>query len=214
MPATETAARDAAVLAEIATAVAGAESIFIAAHENPDGDAVGSLLALRSILVDLGKRVHAATPNSPPERFAFLDGIDAIAAIPLAYGLPRGEGFGLPYAVPELDGELLYEHDRLPSVDGSNLIPDELTIRSFEDLQSPPDLANRETGYRFDYQDAQDEETDVPYDLRPSADLEHINDFVGPQLSFEFSIPTFAEDAVASHITTAGVPWKDPRYEN
>jgi hypothetical protein len=31
-------------------------------------------------------------------------------------------------------------------------------------------------------------------------------------LSFEFAIPEFAEDAVASHITTTGVPWKSPRY--
>ncbi|MGM0604243.1 MAG: hypothetical protein ACQETB_01080 [Halobacteriota archaeon] len=180
------------------------------------------------LLSELGSHSSGLSINDDAEHFqrlpldgsvaditnSVIDGIDAVAAIPLAYGLPRDEGFALPYAVPELDGELFYEHDRLPSVDASNLIPEELTIHSFDELQSPPDLSERETGYRFDYHDAQDDETDVPYDLRPSADLEHIDDFVGPQLSFEFSIPEFAENAVAGHITTAGVPWKDPRYEN
>lgn len=180
------------------------------------------------ILSELGSHSSGLSINDDAEHFqrlpldgsvaditnSVIDGIDALADVPVAYGLPRDEGLALPYAVPELDGKPFYEHDRLPSVDASNLIPEELTVRSFDELQSPPDLTKRETGYRFDYQDARDEGTDVAYDLRPSADLEHIEDFVGPQLSFEFSIPEFAENAVAGHITTAGVPWKDPRYEN
>ena len=187
------------------------------------------------ILSELGSHSSGLSVNDDAEHFqrlpldgsvaditnSVIDGIDAVAAIPLAYGLPRDEGFGLPYAVPELDGAPFYEDDRLPSVDASNLIPEELTVRSeeltvrsLEGLRSPPELSTRETGYRFDYRDAQVEGTDVAYDLRPSSDLEHIDDFVGPQLSFEFSVPAFAENAVASHITTAGVPWADPRYEN
>jgi hypothetical protein len=180
------------------------------------------------ILSELGSHSSGLSVNDDAEHFqrlpldgsvaditnSVIDGVDAVAAVPLAYGLPRDEGFGLPYAVPELDGAPFYEDDRLPSVDASNLIPEELTVRSLSELRSPPDLSTRETGYRFDYRDAQAEETDVPYDLRPSADLEHIDDFVGPQLSFEFSVPAFAEDAVAGHITTAGVPWIDPRYED
>lgn len=65
--------------ADVARAIADADSVFVAAHENPDGDAIGSLLALRSILQRLGKSVHAATPTTPPERFRFLDGFEAIA---------------------------------------------------------------------------------------------------------------------------------------
>ncbi len=70
--------------ARIAEAIRAAESIFIAAHENPDGDAVGSLLALRSILLGLGKRVHAATPTAPPDRFVYLEGFEAISTDPPA----------------------------------------------------------------------------------------------------------------------------------
>jgi len=47
----------------------------------------------------------------------------------------------------------------------------------------------------------------VGYDLVESAELEDIAAFTGPQLSFEFAVPEIVEDAVASHITTTGVPW-------
>ncbi|WP_336001847.1 hypothetical protein [Halorientalis halophila] len=178
------------------------------------------------ILTELGSHSSGLSVNEDAEHFqrfpldgsvaditnSVIEGVDAIAAIPLAYGLPRDEGLALPYAVPELDGAPIYEHERLPAVAAADLVPDALTIRSFDALQSPPDLPARETGSRFDYQDASAEETDVSYELQPSADLEHIADFTGPQLSFEFAIPEFAEDAIASHITTTGVPWTDPRY--
>ncbi|MFW5866459.1 MAG: DHH family phosphoesterase [Armatimonadota bacterium] len=84
MAPTDTAARDAAVLGRVASAIVGADSIFIAAHENPDGDAVGSLLALRSVLISLGKNVHTATATRPPARFDFLDGIESIVTEPPA----------------------------------------------------------------------------------------------------------------------------------
>jgi hypothetical protein len=143
-----------------------------------------------------------------------IDGIDAIAAIPLAYGLPRDEGLALPYAVPELDGEPVHEHERLPAVDASDLVPEALTVDSLGARQSPPDLPQRTTGLRFEYEGRESDDGDHTYELRPTADLEHISAFVGPQLSFEFYLPKVAEDAIASHITTAGTPWKDPRYEN
>jgi len=71
--------------ARIARAIGGADRIFLAAHEDPDADAVGSLLALRSMLLSLGKRVHAATPDPPPGRFAFLEGHAAIVTTPPAW---------------------------------------------------------------------------------------------------------------------------------
>ncbi|MGC9318340.1 MAG: DHH family phosphoesterase, partial [Armatimonadota bacterium] len=66
--------------ADVAAAIREASAIFIACHENPDGDAIGSLLALRSMLLSLRKRVHAAAPTPPPERFSFLSGFDEITA--------------------------------------------------------------------------------------------------------------------------------------
>jgi len=143
-----------------------------------------------------------------------IETLERAADVPLAYGLPRDEGLVLPFAVPELDGEPVYDHDDLPAVDADDLVPDDVTVRSFDVLSSPPAaLPAREDGRVFEHEGRDGDDADVTYDLAPSAELEHIAEFAGPQLSFEFAIPKFAEDAFASHITTTGVPWDDPRYE-
>ncbi len=179
------------------------------------------------LLVELGSHSSGLSVNDDPERFQrfpldggiaditnrAIDGIEDTVSIPLAYGLPRDEGLALPYAVPELDGAPLYEHDRLPSVDASDLVSEAVTIRSFEDLLSPPtDLPSRETGLVFEFEDHDTDDADLTYDLVPTTELEHIEAFTGPQLSFEFTIPEFAEDLVSHHITTTKVPWNSPRY--
>jgi len=181
------------------------------------------------VLSELGSHSSALSLNE--ERDAFqrlpLDGtpaditnsaveaIESLVETPIAYGLPRDEGSRLPYVVPELDGAPVYDHDRLPSVERSDLIDGELTVRSFDALASPPtDLPERETGLVFAHAGRSEAEPDVEYELVPSSELEHIADFTGPQLSFEFAIPEFAEDAIAGHITTTGAPWDQPRYDN
>ncbi len=143
-----------------------------------------------------------------------VDGIDAVASIPLSYGLPRDEGLALPYAVPELDGDPFYEHDRLPSVTADDLVPEELVVDSFTDIRSPPALPKRKTGRRLDYEGSETDVDAVTYELAPRAEVEHIAEFTGPQMSFEFYVPGFAENALASHITATSVPWDSPRYEN
>jgi len=49
-----------------------AESILIASHEHPDGDAAGSSLALLQALRLQGKRVVAYVPDPAPEQLSFL----------------------------------------------------------------------------------------------------------------------------------------------
>ncbi|MFC5133142.1 MULTISPECIES: hypothetical protein [Haloferacaceae] len=160
-----------------------------------------------------------------------IEGIADLAEVPLAYGLPRDEGARLPFVVPEYEGAPVYDHDRLPAVDPESLIDAALTVRSLDALTSPPtDLPLRETGIAFEHAErveggeAGDGDADgggsdgrsatVPYDLVASAELEDIDAFVGPQLSFEFAVPRAVEDAVAGHLTTTGVPWEQPRYDN
>ncbi|TKX69577.1 hypothetical protein [Halorubrum sp. SP9] len=160
-----------------------------------------------------------------------IDTVEDLLGIPIAYGLPRDEQMRLPFVVPEYEGEPLYEHPDLPSVTEESLVDGALTIRSLDALRSPPtDLPLRETGIAFRYRERPadegtadgddaalaDEVADsvVEYDLVETAELEGIDAFTGPQLSFEFAVPQIVEDAVASHITTTGVPWEQPRYEN
>ncbi|WP_435364212.1 hypothetical protein [Haloarchaeobius sp. DYHT-AS-18] len=180
------------------------------------------------ILAELGSHSSTVSLNERPESFQrlpvgdvaaditnrSLEGLATLSDIPVAYGLPRDEGGRLPYLVPELDGEPIYEHAQLPSVDSDSLIDEDLTVRSFAELSSPPSLPARERGLAMDHAGSDDGSADVNYDLLPTTAVEHISAFTGPQLSFEFAIPQFAEDAFASHITTSGVPWQQPRYDD
>jgi len=142
------------------------------------------------------------------------------SGFPSRTGSPR-RGDAAPSVVPEYEGEPLYDHPDLPSVSVESLVDGALTIRSLDALGSPPtDLPFRETGIAFRHADREDELADrtadevIGYDLVQSAELEDITAFTGPQLSYEFAVPKIVEDAVASHITTTGIPWKQPRYEN
>ena len=188
---------------------------------DPDPDRVPRILS------ELGSHSSALSLNDRPNSFQRLPlddlpaditnravgVIEALAELPAAYGLPRDEGLRLPYVVPELDGAPIYDHERLPAVDRESLVPEALTVRSFDALSEPPtDLPARETGVVFGYDGRSTFDADVSYDLVPTTELEDIDTFTGPQLSFEFAVPEFAEDAIASHITTAGTPWSQERY--
>lgn len=181
------------------------------------------------ILSELGSHSSALSVNEERDRFqrfpvddmfaditnSAIEGLEDLAELPLAYGLPRDEGMRLPFVIPELDGVPVYDHPDLPSVHEEDLISGAVTVRSLAALTAPPtDLPERATDLVFGYAGHSTEDATVEYSLVETAELEDIADFTGPQLSFEFSIPEFAEDAIASHITTTGVPWDDPRYEN
>jgi len=182
-----------------------------------------------ALLVELGSHSNALSVNEQRQRFRRLpldglladitngsiDGIEALAELPIAYGLPRDEGGRLPFAFPELDGAPIHEDDRLPSVDRGDLLDESFVVRSFRALASPPSaLPERETGLRFEHGGREAPEADVEYDLVSTDELEHLTGFTGPQLRFEFTIPGFVEDAVAGHLTTTSVPWESPRYDN
>jgi hypothetical protein len=190
---------------------------------DPAGDGIPRVLS------ELGSHSSALSVNEERDRFrrlpdddhlpditnGALEGVGDLGELPAAYGLPRDEGFRLPFVLPELDGAPIYERERLPSVDRTDLVDAELTIRSLGDLSTPlTELPTRETGLVFRHADRDRRESDVRYELAPAGELEHIVDFVGPQLSFEFEVPAFAEDAIANHITTTGVPWPGERDDN
>ncbi|MCL5037113.1 MAG: bifunctional oligoribonuclease/PAP phosphatase NrnA [Chloroflexi bacterium] len=57
-------------------------SFIIAPHENIDGDALGSTLALFLTLDKMGKEVYAYSADGVPELFMFLNGIEKIKNAP------------------------------------------------------------------------------------------------------------------------------------
>lgn len=52
----------------------GSERVLATTHRHPDGDALGSLLAVARALTTVGKSVTAHTPDAPPATFRFIPG--------------------------------------------------------------------------------------------------------------------------------------------
>lgn len=54
------------------------QNVAILSHRNPDGDAIGSSLAMRHYLEQYGHTVHVLFPSEYPEEFEFLPGAEDI----------------------------------------------------------------------------------------------------------------------------------------
>lgn len=210
---------------EVALLVASAHARKIPNNEFLDPKLSESRPALLS---ELGSHSSATDLNSQQPTFQRFstDGIQSDItnrlveaasdrSIPFGYGLPRDEGFRLPYVMPELDGEPLFAHPALEAVSKEDLIAGSLVVRTLTELTAPPtDLPKRAAGRQF-MPRAEAADDAIQYRLKPIAELPpEIEGFDGPQLSFEFAIPTFVEDQFASHLTTAGTPWSQDRFEN
>ncbi len=62
----------------VADAIRAADSVAIFSHISPDGDTIGSALALRLMLERMGKRVENFCIDPVPEQVAFLPGANSI----------------------------------------------------------------------------------------------------------------------------------------
>ena len=62
----------------IAAVICRADSICICGHVNPDGDTLGGILAMRLILLAMGKRVRVFCQDRVPDLFRFLPGAEDI----------------------------------------------------------------------------------------------------------------------------------------
>lgn len=67
---------------QILSQLKSSERIFVASHESPDGDAVGSLLATYLVLKATGSQVVCYNPSQIPAVYRFLPGVDAITSDP------------------------------------------------------------------------------------------------------------------------------------
>ena len=70
------------VLKEIAETVRRGKKFLVASHENPEGDAIGSILSLAWGLRQLGKKVTVFNSDPVPETLAFLPGAEKIVRRP------------------------------------------------------------------------------------------------------------------------------------
>lgn len=67
-----------ATFPDILTQLAGAEDVLVLSHDRPDGDAVGSALAMGLLLESQGKRVSVVNHDPVPETLAFLPQVDRV----------------------------------------------------------------------------------------------------------------------------------------
>lgn len=63
---------------EITKAVIKSNDIYLSSHVNPDGDSIGSMMALGLALKQLNKNIHFIKTDTIPDTFKFLPGIDQI----------------------------------------------------------------------------------------------------------------------------------------
>ncbi|SEA66413.1 phosphoesterase RecJ domain-containing protein [Desulfuromusa kysingii] len=76
------------------------QTFLVVAHENPDGDAIGSTLGLALALRDMGKEVVAYNVNSVPAVMRFLPESDFISN-----SLPENAGFDVAFVLDAGDLE-------------------------------------------------------------------------------------------------------------
>lgn len=63
---------------EALAAIKEAKKILIISHQNPDGDVIGSLLALGAVLKKIGKDISIASSGKVPNEFRFLKDWEAV----------------------------------------------------------------------------------------------------------------------------------------
>ena len=66
------------VIQEVAASIRGSQRFLVATHVRPDGDAIGSVLAMAHLLARLGKKADPYCQGSVPTAYQFLPGADFI----------------------------------------------------------------------------------------------------------------------------------------
>lgn len=73
---------DRSLLAQMKEAIEKSDNAVITCHISPDGDAVGSNLAMKFFLEKLGKKATVVTPDNVPDDMKFLPAADSIISYP------------------------------------------------------------------------------------------------------------------------------------
>ena len=89
-----------------------AQNIAITCHKSPDGDAVGSSLALAHLLYRMGKHAQVVTPDMVPKALGFLPGVHTVVVFTKAEQRAR-EAFERADLIFCLDFNRLHRIDKL-----------------------------------------------------------------------------------------------------
>ncbi len=118
-------------LDEVVRLVRAGRRFLVTGHANPDGDALGSMLATLHGLRKLGKEVVAYDHDPAPRRFAFLPAAGELVTDPSALGAP----FDATFVHDCGDAHLLGDRFPPPSVTGPLVVLDHhASGRAFGDV--------------------------------------------------------------------------------
>ena len=96
---------------QIAGIIRRCHSFLVCSHLKPDGDAVGSSVALALFLEEQGKEVTIYNHDSVPLEYRFLPGVQRIRQ-----GIPRGRSFDVSFVIdcasPGRVSKVFEEHSR------------------------------------------------------------------------------------------------------
>jgi bifunctional oligoribonuclease and PAP phosphatase NrnA len=105
-------------LSAVLTAIERSRRVLVASHVDPEGDSLGSQLALAQILDELGKDVSVVNQDRPPERYHFMPGVDRVLTPAAVAGKTFDTAFVVDCASLERIGNV---RDRLDGVTIVNL---------------------------------------------------------------------------------------------
>jgi bifunctional oligoribonuclease and PAP phosphatase NrnA len=69
---------DPLLLSGLKKIIQDSKNLVVVPHVNPDGDAIGSCIALSRVLKNMGKTINIIIPNEFPEFLQWMDGIDDV----------------------------------------------------------------------------------------------------------------------------------------
>lgn len=190
---------------EIKSAISKANNIVITTHKSPDGDAIGSSLALYHYLKNKGKNVVVIVPDAFPDFLNWMDGVENI----LHYDVQQEEAkkiidkadllFSLDYNALSRIGEM-----------GEYILQKDATKIVVDHHQDPSDFAD----YYFVDTDCCST-AQLVYELIESFDeINQLNQIIGECIycgimtdtgSFRFPSTTAKTHQIIAHLITLGV---------
>lgn len=158
---------EASIKQQVSELIKGSKDILLVSHKNPDGDALGSLLALKIVLEKLGKKVTAVTADAPNPIFDFL---------------PR---------IGEIKREVEGSSDLIVSLDISKAEISKIGYKKDENAKKVNIMITPRDGERFTPQDVVATDSRPTFDLVISVDtpnLERLGEIANPADLF-YEIP-------------------------
>jgi len=188
-----------AILRRIAEEVRSNDCFLVGSHVNPEGDAIGSILALGLVLKGLGKRVQVLNQDPTPEVLSFLPGAEEII-----HQAPKNVPFDVALALDCGDkARLGEEFGKVKKIGKIINIDHHVSNRHFGDINLVDPTASSAAEILFDLLRY------IPVKMSPAVAENIYTGILTDTGSFHYSNTSPKTFSVARSCLLAGVdPWK------